>query len=309
MPRTMAAHLVHCHARRMPCVMAPGARRASLVRTDMRGMCDGAEACGTCPCAPGMRAACHTQWGCVSIGAHAAHDGAGCPARIPGMHRHAPHALALSRTLCTMGARVRRRACRARWRRVPGVHPWCAGTCAACLSAVAHAAHDGGVCLSVCMLCATALHPGTHPWVPRDVRCMPVVHPWGAWTYGACRHMFLCTRVACPGCVGCPGPPGRAARRLDLCGTCRQERVGARGGGRGVWGGCWGLLKMAGACGWRAGHVGECWCAWRKMTVCLGGVTCLKGNTWWFSNLCTIISYQKSHVRSNLNKNPLSNSQ
>ena len=39
-----------------------------------------------------------------------------------------------------------------------------------------------------------------------------------------------------PGRIGRPGPPGQAAHRLDLCGMCRQRRVGACGGGQGTWG-------------------------------------------------------------------------
>ena len=153
------------------------------------------------------------------------------------------------------------------------VHPWCPGTCAACLGTACPShilgAHGRIACVS------------THP-------CTPGLHA------GACRMSWA---------------PGLGCVQAGLARHMSAEEGGATWRGPGHIGECRGLLKMARACGWRAGRVGECRCTWRKAAVCLGGVTCLKENTWWFSNLCTIISYQKSHVCSNLSKNPLSNSQ
>ena len=115
-----------------------------------------------------------------------------------------------------------------------GAHPWCAGTCAACLGVVTHAAHDG-VSVSAHATCdgAASRHAslGAQGRVPHarraslgrmDIRCMSVHVP----AHQGC----------VPGRVGRPGPPGRAACRLDLRGMCRQRRAGAHGGGRGTWG-------------------------------------------------------------------------
>ena len=55
-------------------------------------------------------------------------------------------------------------------------HPWCAGTCAACLSAVMHATHDGVACLSACMPRVMALGAQCASLVHRDMCCMPQRH-------------------------------------------------------------------------------------------------------------------------------------
>ena len=136
MPCVTAAPLIRCRAHRAR--WCQGMQHTSLVRRDMRHM---PRRCCAC-CARRCRVPSAHPWcaptctACVTAPRQGVH--------VPTHQGCAPHASALSRMPCTTGAHVHWHACHVRQRRVPGAHPWCAGTCAACLGAVAHATHDGG---------------------------------------------------------------------------------------------------------------------------------------------------------------------